>query len=225
MEGSPAVRSSGASKRGRGPSLSKRRAIFDSARKLFLERGFAGTTIEDVAAAAGVSKQTIYTQFTDKETLFAALVTADVGRQDEPDHPLVDTMPRTDDLERDLREFARFHLALVMTPELLRLRRMLIGEAERFPNLARAWYDSGPERSCRIFQRWFRALTRRGLLDTPDPGLAAQTFNWLVLSIPLNKAMAMATDEPLYTAAELDAFADEAVRVFLAAYAPAQQRR
>ncbi|HEU4945832.1 MAG TPA: TetR/AcrR family transcriptional regulator [Kribbella sp.] len=210
-------------KRRRGPSLSKRRAIFDAARRLFLERGFAGTTIEDVAAAAGVSKQTIYTQFTDKETLFTALVTADVGRPDEPEHPLVDTMPHTDDLERDLREFARLHLALVMTPELLRLRRMLIGEAERFPQLARAWYDSGPERSCRMFKRWFTALTRRGLLNTPDPGLAAQTFNWLVLSIPLNKAMAVATEEPLYTPAELDAFADEAVRVFLAAYGRADQ--
>lgn len=54
-----------------------------------------------------------------------------------------------------------------------------------------------------------------------DPVLAAQYVNWLVLSIPLNKAMAYATDEPLFTAAELDAYADEAVRIFLAAYAVA----
>ena len=45
-----------------------------------------------------------------------------------------------------------------------------------------------------------------------------QEFNWLVLSIPLNKAMAYATDEPLFTPTELDHYADEAVRIFLAAY-------
>ena len=48
--------------------------------------------------------------------------------------------------------------------------------------------------------------------------LAAQHFNWLILSIPVNKAMAYPSDQPLFTPAELDHFADEAVRVFLAAY-------
>jgi hypothetical protein len=52
----------------------------------------------------------------------------------------------------------------------------------------------------------------------PDPLLAAQHFNWLVLSIPLNKAMAYPVDEPLFTEAELNHYADEAVRVFLTAY-------
>ena len=107
-----------------------------------------------------------------------------------------------------------------MQPGRLRLRRMLIGEAERFPELAQAWYATGPERSCAEFAGWFAAWHRRGLLRVPDPMLAAQQFNWLVLSIPLNKAMAYATDEPLFTPAELDHYADEAVRVFLAAYRP-----
>ena len=89
---------------------------------------------------------------------------------------------------------------------------MLIGEAERFPELARAWYASGPERSVTEFAGWFAAWDRRGLLWAPDPVLAGRQFNWLVLSIPLKKAMAYATDEPLLTTAELDHYADEAVR-------------
>ena len=174
--------------------------------------------MDDVAARAAVSKQTVYKHFADKQRLFVEVITSDVGRDEETIEARMAAMPDSDDLAGDLRIFARWHLADVMQPARLRLRRMLIGEAERFPELARAWYASGPERSCAEFARWFTAWERRGLLRVPDPLLAAQEFNWLVLSIPLNRAMAYASDEPLYGAAELDAYADEAVRVFLAAY-------
>lgn len=197
----------------------KHRAIVDAARSLFLENGFAGTSMDEVAALARVSKQTVYKHFVDKQSLFADFISADIAHVDPSVHPLVERMPDTDDLDRDLCEFARQHLANVMQPELLRMRRVLIGEAERFPELAAAWYQNGPVRSCELFAAWFTALHGRGLLDVPDPMLAAQQFNWLVLSIPLNAAMASRIDQPLYTAAELDAFADAGVRTFLAAFA------
>lgn len=208
----------------RGPSRRKRRDILTAAFRLFLDRGFAATTIEDVAEAAGVSKQTVYAHFGGsdegvKDALFQQMVEAQVGQRDEPAHPLAATMATTDDLETDLRTFARWHLHLVMTPDLLRLRRMLIGEAARFPKLARSWYTNGPAQSFGMFAEWFTALHERGLLHVPDPMLAAQTFNWLVLSTPLNEAMALGDSPP--TAADLDSYADEAVRVFLAAYAGA----
>ncbi len=205
----------------RGPSQRKHRAILIAAYRLFLDHGFAATTIEDVAAAAEVSKQTVYAHFGGgpgevKETLFRAMVEAEVGRRHEAPHPLVDTMAASDDLQRDLAVFARHHLRLVMQPDLVRLRRMLIGEAERFPGLAGAWYANGPQQSFAMFAGWFEALDERRLLDVPDPMLAAQTFNWLVLSTPLNEAMALG---PAHHAdADLDRYADEAVRVFLAAY-------
>jgi TetR/AcrR family transcriptional regulator, mexJK operon transcriptional repressor len=72
--------------------------------------------------------------------------------------------------------------------------------------------------SCAIFARWFTALDERGLLRVPDPMLAAQQFNWLILSIPLNAAMSLPLDGPLFTRRELNRYADEGVRVFLAAY-------
>lgn len=206
-----------AERRQRGPSAAKRSAILDAAFEVFLERGFAATSMDDVARQAAVSKQTVYAHFRDKETLFREMVTAQVGREDDPQSPVAERMPETDDLESDLREYAREHLALVMRPELVRLRRTLIGEAERFPDLAREWYRNGPERSASLFASWFARLGERGLLDVPDPMLAAQVFNWLVLSIPLNKAMAVAGRSP-FSGRELDAHADEGVRVFLAAY-------
>lgn len=206
-------------RRRRGPSTRKRRAILEAARDLFLDNGFSGTSMDDVAARAGTSKQTVYAHFGDKPTLFSAMVTEDVGQVDEPGHPLAATMGQSTDLERDLREFARWHLALVTQPHLVRLRRMLIGEAERFPELAEAWYRNGPERSYELFATWFTELDRRGLLHTPDPLLAAQTFNWLVLSTPLNRAMSLPVAAPP-PEEELHRYADEAVRVFLASYGP-----
>jgi TetR/AcrR family transcriptional regulator, mexJK operon transcriptional repressor len=203
----------------RGRSSRKRIAILDAARDLFLHKGYAGTSMDDVAARAAVSKQTVYKNFADKQRLFTEVITTDVGRVGAATQARISAMPDSTNVAADLKEFARWHLADVMQPARLRLRRTLIGEAERFPELAQAWYASGPEQSVAEFARWFSAWDARRLLRTPDPVLAAQYFNWLVLSIPLNKAMAYATDEPLFTAAELDAYSDEAVRIFLAAYA------
>lgn len=201
-----------------GRSARKHRAILDAARALFLEKGFAGTSMDDVAALAAVSKQTVYKHFTDKQRLFIDLITADIAHSKGSTHPLVEAMPDSQDVEQDLRAFGRHHLADVMQPHLLRMRRVLIGEADRFPDLAQAWYEGGPVRSTTIFAEWFRALDQRGLLRVDDPLLAAQHFNWLVLSIPLNKAMSCPLDEPVFTPGELDHYADEGVRVFLAAY-------
>jgi AcrR family transcriptional regulator len=201
-----------------GRSARKRRAIVDAARTLFLRNGYAGTSMDDIAALAEVSKQTVYKHFADKQQLFTDLIGADIAHVEGSTHALVEAMPDSQNVEQDLRVFARRHLTDVMQPHLLRMRRILIGEADRFPDLAQAWYDNGPERSYAMFARWFEALDRRGLLRVDDPLLAAQHFNWLILSIPLNKAMACRLDEPLYTQPELDHYADQAVRVFLAAY-------
>lgn len=199
-------------------SAPKRRATIDAARALFLQKGYAGTSMDDIAALAEVSKQTIYKHFVDKQHLFTDLITTDIAQVEGSTHPLIEAMPDSQDVEQDLREFARRHLADVMQPHLLRMRRVLIGEADRFPDLAKAWYESGPMRSCAMFARWFRALDQRGKLRVDDPVLAAQHFNWLILSIPLNKAMSCPLDEPIFTRTELDHYADEGVRVFLAAY-------
>lgn len=201
-------------------SARKRGAIVDAARELFLQRGYAGTSMDDIAARAAVSKQTVYKHFADKQRLFAALITGDIAHLDASTQALADAMPDSQDIEQDLRGFARQFLAYVMQPHLLRMRRVLIGEADRFPELAQAWYASGPERSFAMFAQWFEALNRRGLLRVDDPMLAAQHFNWLILSIPLNKAMASKLDAPLFTPRELKHYADEGVRVFLAAYGP-----
>jgi TetR/AcrR family transcriptional repressor of mexJK operon len=205
-----------------GRSARKRQAILEAARALFLRNGYAGTSMDDVAARAAVSKQTVYKHFVDKERLFTAIITGDIAETEGLTRSLVDALPETQDMERDLREFARRHVVEVMAPHLVRMRRILIGEADRFPELAAAWYARGPERAHATFAGWFTRLAERGLLHVPDPMIAAEHFNWLILSIPMNRAMFSGVEEPVE---KLEYYADEAVRVFLAAYAATGARR
>jgi AcrR family transcriptional regulator len=200
-----------------GRSERKRQAILTAARAAFLEHGYAGTSMDQIAAAAAVSKQTVYKHFADKDRLFESVVTGDISDAEQQSRAVLAALPDSDDLATDLRGFARQHLVTVTQPHLIRLRRVVIAAADRFPDLADTWYANGPERGAATLADRFARLAERGRLRLDDPLLAAQHFNWLVLSIPLNRAMFRPTAEP-YTPAELDHYADEGVRVFLAAY-------
>jgi TetR/AcrR family transcriptional repressor of mexJK operon len=207
-----------------GRSASKRRAIMAAARTLFLRGGYSGTSMDEVAALAAVSKQTVYKHFVDKERLFTAIITRDISATEALTNTAIAALADSDDVEGDLRQFARRQIAAVTRPHLIQLRRIMIAEAERFPELARTWYASGPERTHTTLAEQLHALARRGLLRVDDPLLAAQHLNWLILSIPLNKAMFHGSDNQ-FTPTELERFADEGVRVFLAAYRGADRTR
>jgi TetR/AcrR family transcriptional repressor of mexJK operon len=193
----------------------KRRDILHAAAAHFLAHGYAGTSMDAIAAEAAVSKQTIYKHFSDKESLFAEIVRSTVSEASGPVHDLVVGLEHTSDLEADLRDLARRQLALVMRPRLLQLRRLVIGESARFPKLGRDFYEQGPERTIGALATAFEHLSERGLLRLDgDARTVAAHFNWLVMSIPLNRAMLLGDDEQ----PDLDRYADEGVRVFLAAY-------
>ena len=199
-----------------GRSARKRRAILQAATTVFLRNGYVGTSMDEIAALARVSKQTVYKQFADKQSLFSEIVISTVEEVAEPIHAEVLALQDSGDLEADLRGLARQLLGMVMQPRILQLRRLVIGEAGRFPELGRTYYERGPGRSADTLASQFRALAARGLLRVDDPTLAAQHFNWLVLSIPINQAMfSVDVDFP---PGELDRYADQAVRIFLAAY-------
>ena len=200
-----------------GRSARKRQAVLHRARQLFLEKGYAGTSMDEVAALAEVSKVTIYKHFSDKHSLFVAVVTEAIDDAKAGSQTLVDQLGTSTDVERDLRDFARRHVALVTQPHLIQMRRMIIAEAHRFPDLAKAWHRIGPERGHATLASQIDRLVERGLVDAPDPLLAAQLLNYLILSVPLNEAMFSGRDKP-YTRRYLNRYADEAVRVFLAAY-------
>lgn len=206
-------------------SARKHRDILEAATQVFLAQGFAGTSIDQIAAQAAVSKPTVYKHFADKQALFTEIVTRTVDEAAEPVHAEVAGLRDTGDVAADLRDLARRQLAMVMRPRLLQLRRLVIGEAGRFPELGRLFAERGPARTMADLATAFRGLTERGLLAVDDAELAAAHFNWLVMSVPLNRAMLTGDDSPP-PAAEIERYADEGVRVFLAAYgAPPPGRR
>ena len=199
-----------------GRSARKRREIIEAATAAFLRNGYLGTSMDEVAALAGVSKQTVYKQFVDKERLFTEIVLGTIDHVGEPFFGGLDELQDTEDLEADLRKLAGQLISIVADQRLLQLRRLVIGEAGRFPELGRTYYERGPGRSTETLASRFRVLAERGLLRLDDARLAAQHFNWLVLSIPLNEAMFSV--DLNFSPAELDRYVDEAVRIFLAAY-------
>jgi TetR/AcrR family transcriptional repressor of mexJK operon len=104
-----------------------------------------------------------------------------------------------------------------MQPELLKLRRLVISNAERMPQLGRGWYQNGFERVLTALATSFRRLTEKGLLRTKDPDMAANHFAGILLWIPLNEAMFKGNYKP-YSEIELDRIAEQAVQTFLVAY-------
>lgn len=200
-------------------SAAKHQAIIDAATRVFLDRGYRGASMDEVAAAAAVGKQTVYNHFTDKGQLFAEIVLATTTQVDGMVRLVADSLAETDDLERDLGELARRFLTTLMRPELLRLRRMIIASADLFPDLGRTWYERGFERVLSTLADSFGHMVERGLLQMDDPHRAAEHFVGLLLWIPLNKAM-FTGDETPYSQAELDALAASTTRTFLAAHRP-----
>ncbi len=196
----------------------KRRAVIEAATEAFLDHGYRGTTMDAVAAVAGVSKQTVYQHFGDKQRLFRELITATVQTASDPVHDEARRLADSGRVEKDLRELARRLLTLVLQPSMMRLRRLVIAEARQFPDLGQLFYDLGPGRTIIALAATFAELTRQGRLNAADATLAATQFNWLVMSAPLNRAMLLGNDGPP-TTREINKWADSGVSTFLAAYA------
>jgi TetR/AcrR family transcriptional repressor of mexJK operon len=206
---------------GNGRSARKRRAIMQAATALFLRDGYRNTSMDQVAADAAVSKQTVYKHFADKEQLFREIVLGVTGNAEAIITDLTSVLRSAEidsaaDLRTVLTDLARRYIDGVLRPNVLALRRLIIAEAERFPDLARTYFDQAPSRGIDVIADALRTYERRGLLDLGDARLAAAQFAYLVLGIPQDRAQFCPQERP--SPAERDRLAAEAVRVFLAAY-------
>jgi AcrR family transcriptional regulator len=194
----------------------KKAAILEAARRAFFANGFVRTSMDQVAATAAVSKQTVYKHFSDKEALFREVVTNVVRARDggiAADFLSAGEGP----IDERLQSFARNFLKGVMKPDVLKLRRLVIGEVGRFPELGQAFYDLGPKRAVEQLALALRELATSRGLSLEDPNLAAEQLLWLILSIPLNQAMLLG-DANSFTDAALNRYADQGVTTFLRAY-------
>jgi TetR/AcrR family transcriptional repressor of mexJK operon len=204
---------------GEGRTPRKRRAILAAATEVFLQHGYLGASMDEVAAKAGVSKQTVYKQFENKERLFAEIVLGTSAQlMDGLVQAYAETLDSAVDAREGLRALARRLLDSLTAGSVLQLRRLVIAEADRFPEVCGAWFTSGFENSLETLGEALTRLTDRGLLrELEDPTLAAYQFAGLVMYKPMNRAMFAGTRERP-APGELDKLADQATEVFLAAY-------
>ncbi|TRW88881.1 TetR/AcrR family transcriptional regulator [Mycolicibacterium sp. 018/SC-01/001] len=200
-----------------GRSAQKRAAILAHGQRLFLAHGYQGTSMDMVAAAAAVSKQTVYKHFGDKHALLLAIVDEALAGTVGSFEARVAELAGTDELDRDLTILARDYLRAVLSEPVVQLRRLVIGEANRVPDLAEAYLQRAPSRMLAAFADCFEALTGRGLLDVPEKNVAAEHFAFLIVGRCIDEALFRGGPAVL-ASLDVDAQAAAGVQVFLAGY-------
>lgn len=151
----------------------RRRAILEVAERSFLERGFADTSMSTIAAELGGSKTTLWTYFPSKDELFAAVLDSKIANfQQELDEALIPT----GGTEAALSRFGRILLRKIMSPSSMALHRLIVAEAERFPQLGRTFADRGPDRVRARLTRYMSEEMEVGRLREGDAGVAARQF-------------------------------------------------
>ena len=195
-----------------GEDPAKLRQILDGARRVFLELGFDGASMGDIARAAGVSKGTLYVYFDSKEALFAALVHDERRRM----KPAFDLDPRVPDVAATLKRYGRSYVAYVSRPRNIELLRTVMGIAERFPRVGEAFYNDGPKRGLDLMRGYLEAQASAGRLRIEDPALAAAELIGLFQAGVLNEMLFGVRKAP--DEAEIAARVDAAVGLFLARY-------
>jgi TetR/AcrR family transcriptional regulator, mexJK operon transcriptional repressor len=195
----------------------RHREIREAAIGIFLARGYEGATMEEIAVRSGVSKQTVYKHFTDKQHLFADIVLSTTDDMSSLVGLIAERLPETSDLSNDLEHLAESFLVALMQPRVLRLRRLVISSADRFPEISTVWYERGFEQALAALAGSFRALADRHLLVVEDATAAAEHFVGMLFWIPVNKAMFTGDDDYAATH-DLVAVARSAARAFMNAY-------
>lgn len=162
---------------GRPKDLGKRAAILDAAKRLFTHTGFDGTSMDQIAAEAGVSKLTVYSHFGDKESLFSAAIRAKCEEQ----------MPSTlflSGLEGSLREqltaIARAFLSLITSEEAIAMHRMMMAPGTGDSNVRELFWQAGPQAVKDALTEFLRARVARGELAIADLPRTASQFLTLV---------------------------------------------
>ena len=190
----------------------KRRQILDGARKVFLDLGFDGASMGEIARACGVSKGTLYVYFADKYRLFEAILEQE---QLEQGRTSFDFNP-TRDAETTLRDFGRAYIGVLCRPGGGSAIRTVMAIAERMPEVGRRYYENVLDLNVTRLAGYLEARIKCGELAIPDTRLAASQFMMLCqagLFLPF-----VFQAEPAPSAARIDEVEESAVRMFLAAY-------
>ena len=201
-------------------SETKVAAIVEAARVVFLSHGFDVASMDQIAAEAGVSKRTVYLHFKSKQNLFSSVMMAmcaakrpeALGGADlqtstvlSPDRPV----------EEALMELGERFLTMIFEPEAMALLRILIGQANQFPEIGQEFFDQGPREMDEMLTQYLREAQKRGVLKLHgDPALAAGGFLTSLLGPIYIQCLATACPPP--SPALIKRKTEMVVKIFLA---------
>ncbi|MBL7491025.1 TetR/AcrR family transcriptional regulator [Frankia sp. AgB1.9] len=194
------------------------RDVREHALRLFLEHGYEGTSMDAIAQAAGTTKASLYARFPSKDAVFTSVFGWAMGRTD---WPAPDPAPpaETDDLAGALTAIAQAAVRRALDPSMVRMSRIAIAQADRFPDLARRIQTTSGGGSPR--QRQVADLLRRhaatgAIALTDDPDVLADLFVGMVSSAPARLASFGIRPDPVEAEQRIQA----AVRLFVGALRP-----
>jgi len=165
-------------------SQEKHLAIIEAAKQLFLETGFGPTSMDAVADRAGVSKRTVYSHFESKEALFDSIMSQmcsvlGAAIQEQVDIMMAKAEEATGpdpEMAEMLQVLGCRFLTLITDPTDVALFRIIIGEASRFPQLGREFFEKGPKKLTEQLSVYFTRQHELGTLEIDDPNQAAWHF-------------------------------------------------
>jgi len=201
---------------GRPKDMEKRAAILEAAKALFIRNAFAGTSMDAVAAEAGVSKLTVYSHFGDKDNLFREVIRARIQ----------DLMPEDtyqyvaeEDIRVTLERIALHHVRLDCDVQNVGTFRAILSDCRQGnPRYGKLLWEEGPDRTNGLMKRLLQQAVDDGKLDIPNPARAAGQFIALIKGELMLRRM-FGCDECAHAyAAELEQTARDGVDMFLRAY-------
>ena len=169
--------------------IRSRALILDAATQVFLDRGYHGATVDQVAEAAGVAKRTIYNVYREKDALFRATILRSIEVADLFSASLATEVREVADPASELPEIGARLAESVLIGPVLPLRRLLVMESGAFPELAAEYRERAPEAVLRALAELFTQLAARGRLRPGDPVLTAEHFAFLVMGADLDRGM------------------------------------
>jgi AcrR family transcriptional regulator len=191
----------------------KRTQIMDGARRVFLEHGFDGASVNDIVRATGVSKGTVYAYFPSKEKLFETLIFEDRRSQAERLFEIIDDSRPVEEM---LREIGLRFGKILIAPEQIAYIRMIIAASAKFPQAGRAFYEAGPRYGIARITAYIQEKIRQGELQTNDPEMAARQLMEL-LHCGASKPLLFGVSDSI-APEELERAVSAGVATFLAAY-------
>ncbi|MCK1638392.1 TetR/AcrR family transcriptional regulator [Bradyrhizobium sp. 157] len=191
---------------------SKRRQILDGARKVFMDLGFDGASMSEIARSAGVSKGTLYVYFADKSRLFEAIVEDEAFEKSK----IAYNLDPKRDVEATLREFGRTYIGSICRPGGGSSIRTVMAIAERMPEVGRQFYENVLAKTINRLAEYLQAHVRSNDLAIDDCGLAAAQFLQMCQATLFLPFVFQA--EPAPSAERIARVVDSATRMFLATY-------